>query len=1268
MIGRLLFANGTDIAAWAERHTSISDFPVLVRKLIRCSDRSANIDDFRDDKGTAIKGWDGIVLSEVGGAQLPAGKSLWELSTAQNPLDAANDNYDKRTNEPLGEDKVNSVFIFATARRWAGKRKWQAEKKARGEWRDVLALDADDIAQWLESFIAVHLEFSRQIGTAPASATALSAFWYDWSNATKWPVTNALLLAGRKEQAEKIAGWLNGEPAICALQADTADEAIAVLAATIETMEPADSEMFFARAIVVNDEADWVQLSVRQEPLVLIARQAQRGNVATALEHGHHVLIPIGPSEKNKNAITLPRVSVQGARGELERAGLKGRVDELAQTARHSMGAFRRKIAKNKAVLLPEWLTQADPVTLVPAVLLLQWDDRNENDQAALARLSGKSYADTIAIFQTWSQRSDPPIRKTGPVWRIVAPQDSWELLAQYIDRGMLDKFKQLALEVLGEIDGKWDMKDEERMMARVNGVGPIYSEHLRYGISRALALMGAFDVYDSAAQEDIASWARVIVWELLATANSWQFWASHYETLSLLAEAAPDEFLAAVDQDLRTKDPVLRGLFHDDTNALFSGSPHPGLLWALETLAWSRDYLAPAALALARLSQVDPGGKVSNRPSASLKTIFCSWHPYTSASVDERLGVLGLLRKETPDTGWEIMICLLPNHFNSVHDTSKPHYRDWVPDEYGKVTYSEIWQTHSQIVDWLIQDVGVDVSRWCELIERAPLLAESEFLKVGSQLVAISAQIKAEKDRLLIWDAIRRKLALHYRNEDKSVKVSQAGLDLFGQALKSFTPSNPALTSKWLFCHHALSDIWTRESDTRADQARLSKMQGEAAQDVWKAGGLDAILELAEGVDRPDMIGWQLGKALPIAKDDTEFIARLLTSEDRTDLSIGGGFVSGKAAQHGEPWVLGLLADPATQCWPPAARVVLYGLLPFAAKTWDRLDAEKTEVITEYWMSAWPWRAEALGQEEFDRALACFVTYGRLGAAVVFIRTQDRNEAVKLPIDMTFDLLARLMKYDFSNEKSVDAQSVAFGIYEILTMLEESGEVERSALAQLQYAWLPLYKNYGRENPRVLFEVLGEEPKLFIQLLSSIYKSRNKAEADEAESTERDKRWASHNYHVLSEWSLPPGCDRNGSVDADKLNGWVKEARRLAAECGRSEVCDSTIGDVLANYPAEADGIWPHTVLRNLIEEVASQELEDGIACGLYNSRDVFSRSMTEGGEQERALVEKYTGFAEACRNWPRTSRLLRRIADSYKHDARREDDERELREDGVF
>ena len=83
-----------------------------------------------------------------------------------------------------------------------------------------------------------------------------------------------------------------------------------------------------------------------------------------------------------------------------------------------------------------------------------------------------------------------------------------------------------------------------------------------------------------------------------------------------------------ALSQSASGTDPLAGKLFQDVNSHWNAGSPHTGFLWALEGLAWSEQYMGYAAEVLAQLAELDPGGRLSNRPSASLEAIFKPWYP----------------------------------------------------------------------------------------------------------------------------------------------------------------------------------------------------------------------------------------------------------------------------------------------------------------------------------------------------------------------------------------------------------------------------------------------------------------------------------------------------------------------------------------------------------------------------------------------------------------------------------------------------------------
>jgi len=75
------------------------------------------------------------------------------------------------------------------------------------------------------------------------------------------------------------------------------------------------------------------------------------------------------------------------------------------------------------------------------------------------------------------------------------------------------------------------------------------------------------------------------------------------------------------------------------------------------------------------------------------------------------------------------------------------------------------------------------------------------------------------------------------------------------------------------------------------------------------------------------------------------------------------------------------------------------------------------------------------------------------------------------------------------------------------------------------------------------------------------------------------------------------------------------------------------------------------------LLEELKSEQIERGVITERFTMRGVYSKSLDEGGAQERALAEQARSWASAMPNYPRSAALLTRIGDSWERQAEQED-----------
>jgi hypothetical protein len=215
-----------------------------------------------------------------------------------------------------------------------------------------------------------------------------------------------------------------------------------------------------------------------------------------------------------------------------------------------------------------------------------------------------------------------------------------------------------------------------------------------------------------------------------------------------------------------------------------------------------------------------------------------------------------------------------------------------------------------------------------------------------------------------------------------------------------------------------------------------------------------------------------------------------------------------------------------------------------------------------------------------------------------------------------------------------------------------------------LEWRLLPASDSGVGPTSPALQRKLSRDPAFFVEIVSLCYKPRRADQANQVAP-----HVAQNAYRLLDSWTQVPGSDEpGGPIDAERLDTWVAEARRLLQEADRAEIGEHVMGGVLAHAPQDADGTWPPRAVRDLMEQSASTKLESGLRTEAYNMRGVTSRGLTEGGSQERALAQKYGDWADTLKNrWPRTAALLRTLSRGYETEAKMHDEEAERFREGL-
>lgn len=441
-----------------------------------------------------------------------------------------------------------------------------------------------------------------------------------------------------------------------------------------------------------------------------------------------------------------------------------------------------------------------------------------------------KNTEEWLASIRDASLASEPAVLQKNGKWKIADRLGTWKAFGPKIFDDYLDRFEKLAVEVLREYDPQFDLEKDQRFAVGLYGKSFQHSEALRAGIAETLALLGSHpESLTSCSQGKAEGTARAAVFHILSDAD-WSIWASLNDLLPMLAEAAPKEFLDAVEQGL-VRDPCpFDGLFAQEGSGFTGRIYSTGLLWALETLAWDSNYLTRVVMILGELATRDPGGNWSNRPANSLWTILLPWFPQTCAPVAKRLSAVATLQKEFPEVAWKLLVNLLPRSQQSSSMTHKPVWRKIIPDDWSEgSTGPDYWEQITGYAELAIAAAKLDRSKLLTLVSHMNDLPFDAREKVFSYLGSEPITSLPEQERLPIWNELTDMIVSHTKFADAKWAMPPEEIDRITAIANQLEPNSPAAKHRRLL--QSGTSIFTRKKIVSQNKVRS-----------WRNGGVKRL------------------------------------------------------------------------------------------------------------------------------------------------------------------------------------------------------------------------------------------------------------------------------------------------------------------------------------------------------------------------------------------------------------------------------------------
>ena len=1270
--------DANDLAHWAGGPDCQHQLPELIRRLVSATVENITQVEFPSGSSVAVGGWDGQITVNKGNAWVPPGGSGWELSCQKNVKKKADADYQKRSNEPHGVDPAESTFVFVTPRRWQGKEDWVHERRAEKRWRDVRALDADNLVDWLEQAPAIADWFAKLIDKWPASgAKGLDAWWEDWAGVADPPLSPELVIAGRGRAIDDLAIWVDGEADSYTIQADTRDEAVAFLAAAARAKFDTWGESVLARAIVVETREAWQGLQPSTTPQILIRLFNEEVAAQVAVRAGHHVLTPLAAHQALRDDRSrLPRLGRDETLDALLTLGLTDqRARSLMRTTGRQLQVIRRRLSTDAGTRPPDWASRSPSRILVTLLLVGQWDEDYDGnpppalpdksgaspddapstgDRQIIEQIVGASYEEIEQEAVELSRMDDAPIEKVGPKWHLVSHEEAWEMLAPHLTGTALERFEDIAIETLCSLSPEFDMPPDERYAAAVYGRTLRHSDTLRQGVIRALALMGARSdqASNTVALQRTASRVAAAV---LDAGLDWRLWATLDRDLTTLAEAAPSTFLAAVERALDADPSPFISLFTQNDGTIFSGAPHASLLWALEHLAWSADHFSRVAHILARLVAL-AAEDVSNHPQESLQSLFEPGLRFTEASDAHRLDAIRALLRKQPAVGWRTLVAVAPQDGRAIVLRDPPLWQPWGHDTSPFVGRAEHEEYVAGLGELLREFVGADAQRWADVVSALTGLRADIQHDLIEQMAQCIDSLPQHQAALELRAELRSLLNLHRSHREARWAIDSGALATLAAVYDAVAPVDPVVRNASLFTDWPLlpegEPISQGKPDLKQRGKRVREARVEAVRQVYETGGAKALERLCDTVPQSHFVGAAFAEAF-----DLPTVLKTITDYIAAESAPMAAFASNALEQLGRDrdWeALNELLMRVKENDPAPAKIAaIYCAAPIGARVWRDVDNEPDVVQAAYWRTIDPFRIKIDNTAEADEATVRLLA-ARRSWDVAWLAPE---------IPCSVGLLVQVLEQLPSDAvPPLTSGMPSYFVAKWLERLDRDETVPDETIAGLEVPFIDALRDHRAD--LALDRVVLKDPHLFADLVSSCF-LRSDGRPDEP-IDERVRQNRAHNaFRILERLPGMPGLQEDGSVDGSILSQWVTEARQMCRERGRGEAGDSRIGHMLATSPTGTDGAWPCEAVRDVLDDIATPSIAKGFRTGKRNRRDVTMRGIFEGGDQELTLAVQYKHDAsQIAGRWPFTAQVLQDLAEQYEREGQHEEDDARWRD----
>lgn len=1233
----------THLTQWADQKEAERLFPLLLRKLIIASCKEYPAIDLPAGDSIYKPGVDGHCETTVGGLYVPTGSSFWELGRNEDFKSKYRQDFNKRSSNVADSEQQHTTFIFVTLRRWVKSPTKQVQirqDQAAGKWKAVRILDADDLETWLEQCPQVASWLCIQLNIPIEGVEAVEGYWQRIINNNKLAISPELIIAGRLTQQEQIIGFINKGSGILEIQGTSREETVAFIIAAYIIKGTQQKDYLFSKAVIINDARSLKSMCTVQQDLIIIYDSGDDTQIESMELNGSKVLYPVSFKIRS-SGLALPIPTTNDYIKQLENLGIgHRRAYRMARECGKSFPVLRRILSNQPGRV--SWALSNDPTVLIPLFFIQRFDSTKSGDRKIVELLSGLDFDAYIERLKQWTLVFDKPVNQVANIWQVTSPYDLLFAVGKYMSEEHIKRMRGAFFLVMGETDPALELEPRKRYAAAIYNKLSIYSGGLKSGFCNSLILLNLFATNAGIQLSfSLKEYVESMIGDLLNNKDI-KFWQTIQNYLNILAEAAPNIYLEALEKLIKDQPHILAELFDDQDFDLFTPTYHTHILWSLEALAWDKTNLSRVALILGKLALIDKGTKTANRPINSLKYIFSLWLPQTYSVANDRMRILQTLIRKNSTTAFQLLLELVPGRHNIGQYNYQPLWRlrEYYP---LKVSATELIEG-TIVLARLIASAAVDFSdRWAKIVDYLDdLHGESRqiLLQRFEEIDEFAGSSNGLRQEL--HDFISR----HRTYADKDWAVPEEDRKVLERIYKKLT-AKAVDRYAWLFNTDHLTSKRAERLPYDQQLEQLNAKRKTAVSEILKESGIHSLTALAEQVTYPGTIGHTLAE---LSEHHVDLAVKLLFSDNKKLKLFAMVYLNQTGILKDDDWVLSCCKE--YEHLPLVEQGILWTAFSPSDEIWNQIEKDKN-IADIYWSELFKQFSPRISDINLDRCIRSLNIYQRFVTSLNMIEYRHKH----LPAQLIYDTLDGLATQPVEAGIKLNANSYDFN--KMFKRLDESDNLNGN-MALLEWKYFDVLRADDENDRKIkyIFPALTEHPKFFAQVISWIYIPENsspKSELITIDETSLLNR-ARQAYNVLQDWNEVPGEGSVGKIDFAKFKEWALAVIDECREFDRVNKAYYKIGEMLGKL-RDSHGDWPQPELCELIELLDNESTNDGFVIGILNGRGPMVRiNPVTDGSVELTRSNYYESVAEKLSfEYPTVGKLLLRVARDYEHSGNR-------------